>query len=69
MTLSMLTKFKRALFWMQTPLSLGAGICIYFSIPKSFTTSISGPKKQSIRQKLARIDYAGALLLVSFHSP
>lgn len=50
---------------MQTPLSLAAGLCIYFSIPKAFTTSVSGPEKQSISQKLAQIDYVGAILLVS----
>lgn len=50
---------------MQTPLSLAAGLCLYFSIPKAFTTSMSSPEKQSIGQKLARIDYAGAVLLVS----
>jgi len=54
---------------MQTPLSLAAGICIYFSIPSTFTTSASDPEKQSIRQKLGRIDYAGAILLVSSPTP
>lgn len=50
---------------MQTPLSLAAGLCIYFSIPKAFMTSVSGPEKQSLGQQLAQIDYAGAILLVS----
>lgn len=56
-------KVQRAIFWMQSPLVLLGGICIYFSIPLSFTT---GKKSDlTLRQKLARIDYLGAVTLVS----
>lgn len=54
----------RFLFWIQAPLAMIAGTVLFFSIPSSFTL---GQKfgKSSIWAKLARIDYAGALLLVS----
>ncbi|PQE04774.1 major facilitator superfamily transporter protein [Rutstroemia sp. NJR-2017a BBW] len=54
----------RFLFLIQGPLGVLAGIGIYFSIPKSFT---SGQKvaEGSIASKLANIDYLGAITLVS----
>ncbi|MCJ1473827.1 hypothetical protein MMC13_002479 [Lambiella insularis] len=55
----------RALFWMQSPLALAAGLCIFFSIPKTFITSTAALDKQSLLQKLARVDYAGAIFLTS----
>ena len=54
---------------MQSPLAAAAGVGIFFSIPKAFSTGESHLDKQSIRQKLARVDYAGAILLVSSLEP
>ncbi|KAI1140334.1 MFS general substrate transporter [Hypoxylon sp. FL0543] len=52
----------RALFWIQVPLSLIAGLAIYLSIPSSFTPG-QGFKRGSLTAKLKRIDYPGALFL------
>jgi MFS family permease len=57
----------RALFWIQTPLAFAAGVCIFFSVPSTFTGGLVSIEKQTILQKLARIDYLGAVLLVSVH--
>ncbi|KAI8966613.1 MFS general substrate transporter [Daldinia sp. FL1419] len=54
----------RALFWVQVPPSLVAGVAIYFSIPHSFSSGQSS-KGGSLSTKLKRIDYAGALLLTA----
>ncbi|KAI1336542.1 MFS general substrate transporter [Xylariaceae sp. FL0016] len=54
----------RALFWIQTPLSLLAGSGVFFSIPSSFTsgqTSTADPWST----KLKRIDYLGAFFLAT----
>ncbi len=58
---------QRFLFWVQTPLALVFGTGIFFSIPKSF---ISGQEngQGSIAAKLGRIDYLGAVALVSADS-
>ena len=53
----------RALFWVQSPLAIVAGIGVYLSIP-IFAAS-SHAKDKTTLQKLAGIDYAGAVLLVS----
>ena len=63
-TLNYADPHQRALFWMQTPLALVAGLCLFFSIPKTFTAGTVSLDKQSLGQKLARVDYAGAILLV-----
>ncbi|MCJ1282556.1 hypothetical protein MMC26_001879 [Xylographa opegraphella] len=55
----------RALFWMQSPLAVAAGLCIFFSMPRTFTTSSPTLDRQSLWQKLARVDYLGAILLTS----
>ncbi|MCJ1360604.1 MAG: hypothetical protein MMC33_010612 [Icmadophila ericetorum] len=57
----------RFLFWIQTPFAVAAGLCIFFSIPKTFIApdDSTGPEKQTIRRKLARVDYLGAILLTS----
>ncbi|KAI1778388.1 MFS general substrate transporter [Hypoxylon cercidicola] len=52
----------RALFWIQVPPSLLAGLGIYFSIPSSFSSS-QGSKEGTLATKLKRIDYPGALFL------
>ncbi|GJC98328.1 major facilitator superfamily transporter [Colletotrichum higginsianum] len=53
----------RALFAVQTPLGLLAGLGAFWSIPKSFSSDHE-TKGKSALQKLARIDYAGAVTLV-----
>ncbi|GJC79344.1 efflux pump dotC [Colletotrichum liriopes] len=53
----------RALFGIQTPLGLLAGLGAFLSIPKSFSSDHE-TKGKSAFQKLARIDYAGAFMLV-----
>lgn len=62
----MLTALKRFLFWIQCPLALVAGVGIFFSIPKSFTSGKHSNAEGSIRAKLAKIDYLGAFTLVRF---
>ncbi|KAI1762147.1 MFS general substrate transporter [Hypoxylon sp. FL1150] len=52
----------RALFWIQVPPSLLAGLGIYFSIPSSFSSSHRS-KESSLSSKLKRIDYPGAFFL------
>ncbi|TQN69235.1 Efflux pump dotC, partial [Colletotrichum shisoi] len=54
----------RALFAVQTPLGLLAGLGAFWSIPKSFSSDHEIKGKSSALQKLARIDYAGAVTLV-----
>jgi hypothetical protein len=56
---------QRFLFWIQAPLAVLAGIGIFFSIPKSFTSGHKDVGEQSITTKLAKIDYLGAVVLVS----
>ncbi|OHE95353.1 major facilitator superfamily transporter [Colletotrichum orchidophilum] len=53
----------RALFGLQTPLGLLAGIGAFLSIPKSFSSDHK-TRGKSVLQKLAHIDYAGAFMLV-----
>ncbi|KAK5018212.1 hypothetical protein LTR39_001111 [Cryomyces antarcticus] len=55
----------RALFWMQSPMALMAGICLLFSIPTSFTAGKGNDGKYSMLQRIARIDYIGAVTLTS----
>ena len=57
----------RALFWVQSPIAILAGIGVFLSIP-AFATS-SHMKDKTTLQKLAGIDYAGAGLLVSSTTP
>lgn len=58
----------RFLFWIQGPLAMIAGVAIFLSIPKSFTSGQKGAGEGSIRTKLAKIDYLGAIMLVRFSS-
>lgn len=54
----------RFLFWIQSPLGIVFGTGIFFSIPSHFT---SGQKDDgsSVWEKLARIDYLGAITLTA----
>jgi hypothetical protein len=60
---------QRFLFWIQIPLAIMAGTGIFFSIPSSFTTGHKEVREQSIATKLAKIDYLGAVILVSIFFP
>jgi len=56
----------RALFWMQAPISVGAGTVLLLSIPHDFTAGKKGDGDgESIYVRLARLDYFGAASLVS----
>ena len=65
----LLILLQRPLFGAQGPLALIFGIGIYFSIPKSFTSGQKGAGEGSITTNLARIDYLGAVTLVSVPFP
>ncbi|KAI1500360.1 major facilitator superfamily domain-containing protein [Biscogniauxia marginata] len=54
----------RALFWIQVPISLVAGLGVYFSIPSSLTSG-QDSKEGSLSTKLKRIDYLGAVFLTA----
>nr|XP_036589320.1 MFS multidrug transporter [Colletotrichum truncatum]KAF6801325.1 MFS multidrug transporter [Colletotrichum truncatum] len=53
----------RALFGAQTPIGILAGLGAFLSIPKSISPD-EETKGRSVSNKLARIDYAGAFMLV-----
>ncbi|KAK7739829.1 hypothetical protein SLS62_011198 [Diatrype stigma] len=57
----------RALFYVQVPLSIIAGLGVFLSIPKSFTSGQANEDddKYTLVEKLKRIDYLGAILLTS----
>lgn len=56
---------KKPLFGIQAPLSFIAGLCLLFSIPASHTSNNAKYTGLSTREKLARIDYSGAVLLTT----
>ncbi|KAJ3462786.1 hypothetical protein MRS44_007572 [Fusarium solani] len=53
----------RPLFWAQVPFAFVAGLGVYNSLPHSLDSRET--PKGSIREKLARIDYLGAILLTT----
>lgn len=55
----------KILFGIQAPISMIAGLCVLFGIPKKYLTSSSEFAGFSLRQKLASIDYFGAVSLTS----
>lgn len=57
---------QRPLFWAQVPLAFVAGLGVYNSLPRSLDSRET--PKGSVGEKLARIDYLGAMLLVSSSS-
>jgi hypothetical protein len=59
---------QRSLFWMQAPFASVAGIAVFFSIPKSFVSGPQSSDKETVRQKVAKIDYFGAITLVIYFS-
>ncbi|KAK8069480.1 Major facilitator superfamily transporter [Apiospora phragmitis] len=54
----------RALFAIQVPAGLIAGLGVYFAIPRSFSYGQDG-KETSTKEKLKNIDYLGAVVLTS----
>jgi predicted MFS family arabinose efflux permease len=55
----------KPLFWIQSPISLLAGVSIFLSIPLTYTSKDNDYTHLTLREKLARIDYSGALLLIA----
>ncbi|EEY14354.1 conserved hypothetical protein [Verticillium alfalfae VaMs.102] len=53
----------RLLFGIQAPIALAAGLGVFLSLPSSFKSGHKSSEKP-VREKLARIDYAGALVLM-----
>lgn len=54
---------KKPLFGIQAPISLVAGFALLFAIPASHTSKNKNYANLAVREKLAGIDYLGALLL------
>ncbi|KAI0473019.1 major facilitator superfamily domain-containing protein [Xylariaceae sp. FL0804] len=54
----------RALFWIQVPFALLAGLGVFLALPGSFKSS-HGSKEGSLSTKLKRIDYLGAVFLAA----
>jgi len=54
----------RALFWLQTPVSIIAGLVLFLAMPRKFASG-KGDKGSMLTQ-LARLDYFGAASLVRF---
>ncbi|KAL2424504.1 hypothetical protein ABEF95_005333 [Exophiala dermatitidis] len=67
----------RAIFWLQIPFSLAAGIVAFFTIPgtplsghqeeadSSSSSATTTTKQQSLTQKLSQIDYFGIITLIT----
>ncbi|KAM4065973.1 major facilitator superfamily protein [Hirsutella rhossiliensis] len=62
----------RPLFWMQAPCALAAGVAVFLSAPTSMrpgdqaaSSTCSKQQTSSVSQRLARIDYLGAVLLTA----
>ncbi|KAJ8109967.1 hypothetical protein OPT61_g7061 [Boeremia exigua] len=54
----------KPLFGLQSPLCLVAGLGLLLAIPVNYTSKGNTYVQYSLKQKLARIDYSGALLLI-----
>ncbi|KAH9900251.1 MFS general substrate transporter [Xylariomycetidae sp. FL2044] len=52
----------RVLFWIQTPVAVLAGLGLFFSVPATLSSSAVQPKG-TLKDKLRRIDYLGAVVL------
>lgn len=55
----------KPLFGVQSPLCLLAGLGLLLAIPLNYTTKGNAYEQYTLKQKLARIDYSGALLLIA----
>ena len=54
----------RVLFLLQAPVSLAAGLAVFASLPRDLKANVGPEDTRSMRQKLANVDYLGALLMV-----
>jgi predicted MFS family arabinose efflux permease len=55
----------RAIFWLQIPPALAAGITAFFAIPKNLEAGSKQFHDLSVAQKLSKIDYFGVITMVS----
>ncbi|KAF2627666.1 MFS general substrate transporter [Macroventuria anomochaeta] len=55
----------KPLFGIQSPICLVTGLGLLLSIPANYTSNGNAYVQYSLRQKLVRIDYSGALLLIA----
>ena len=55
----------RAIFWLQIPLALAAGIAAFFAIPKNLEAGSKTTQDLTMTQKLSRIDYFGVITMIS----
>ncbi|KAM5352187.1 hypothetical protein ACJ41O_004910 [Fusarium nematophilum] len=54
----------RPIFWIQVPLALIAGLGLYLSIPSTLDSD-GAARKGLVGERLARVDYLGAVLLIT----
>jgi sugar phosphate permease len=55
----------RAIFWLQIPLALAAGITAFFAIPKNLEAGSKQFQDLSVVQKLSKVDYFGVITMIS----
>ena len=55
----------RAIFWLQIPLALAAGMTAFFAIPKNLEAGSKQFRDLTVSQKLSRIDYFGVVTMIS----
>ena len=55
----------RAIFWLQVPLALAAGITAFYAIPKDLEAGAKKFQDMTTAQKLSRIDYFGVVTMIS----
>jgi predicted MFS family arabinose efflux permease len=55
----------RAVFWLQIPLALAAGMTAFFSIPKNLEAGSKHFQDLTMTQKLSKIDYFGVITMIS----
>ena len=52
------------MFWIQAPIAAAAGLALYLALPPSVGVD-ERTKRGSFREKIMKIDYLGATMLVS----
>ncbi|KAK4635610.1 MFS-type transporter M2 [Fulvia fulva] len=55
----------RALFWIQAPIALLAGLMLFFALPFDFTSGKKDTSDHSTWKRVRRIDYLGAITLTT----
>ena len=55
----------RAIFWLQIPLALAAGITAFFAIPNNLEAGSKEFQGLTLAQKLSKIDYFGVITMIS----